>query len=344
MNFWIFTIALLLIPAAVISWPLLAGTVRERLSGLILLLLIPMAGIILYQQVGSPQAINQPAEHKPSAQQQENSSQQVQLDDLVTQLQQRMNENPGDPEGWLMLGRSLKTMRRYAEAKTALNNADRLMPGDPLIMVELAEATLFASGQGEITGEIQQLLASALEIDPMQQKALWLMGMAVSQAGDDAQAVAIWQKLLGQLDPESGAAQTVGEQIAQARQRAGMTVEQTPIGIVFPVNISIAEELSGALPGTAVLFVFMRPAGTSGMPLAAKRIPAPEFPLSLSFSDADLLRPGTSFEGLEQLTVSARISMSGVANIASGDFVAEEITINTDAIPEISLLIDQGVP
>ena len=53
------------------------------------------------------------------------------MDELVASLQQRMAENPDDPEGWLILGRSLKTMQRYAEAETALTNANRLVPDNP---------------------------------------------------------------------------------------------------------------------------------------------------------------------------------------------------------------------
>jgi cytochrome c-type biogenesis protein CcmH len=347
MNFWIFAVALLAIPAAIISWPLFAGSGKDRFIGMAVLLLMPLAGLILYQNIGTPAAINLPAAttQQTTANQEPHTSEQPQMVEMVAQLQQRMNENPDDPEGWLMLGRSLKTMQRYDEAETALANANRLLPDNPLVMVELAEARLFKSGKPDITTETRQLIEAALAIDPQQQKALWLLGMAAAQAGEEALAVEVWQKLLAQLDPASGAAQTVKQQIEMAQENSAQTVTQaTSAGLEIPVTISIADDLATAIPGNAVLFVFIHPAGTKGMPLAVKRLAAQGFPISLTFSDADLLRPETSLTGFDQLDISARISMSGIANSASGDYQANLVTIDTNTVNAIAIHLDQRVP
>ncbi len=112
----------------------------------------------------------------------------------------------------------------------------------------------------------------------------------------------------------------------------------------IPVTITIADDLAGAIPGNAALFVFMHPAGTAGMPLAVKRVAPRGFPLSLRFSDADLLRPGMSLQDFEQLDISARISMSGTASAAPGDYQANLVTVDTKAATEIALHLDQRVP
>lgn len=367
MNFWIIAVALLVIPAVVISWPFLTGSNRERMLGIWVLVMMPLAGLLIYHQIGEPKAINQPpaiAAQQNTAQQngtqQAHDSQQAQMDELVANLQQRMTENPDDPEGWMILGRSLKTMQRYDEAKTALENAYRLSPDNPLVMVELAEASLFASGQAEVSNDIRQLLESALEIDPQQQKALWILGMAAAQNGDDEQAVATWEKLLDQLEPGSGPAQAVSQQIEMASSRMGISPPQMPpeqpqpqpqpqpqvtnTGVNIPISIRLGNEQTGSLPATAVVFVFIHPKDGAGMPLAVKRIARPALPLSLTLSDSDLLQPGTSLADFELLDISARISMSGVANASTGDIQAERITVDTKAITEIALTLDQGVP
>ena len=370
MNFWIFAIALLAIPAAIVSWPLFTGSTRDRITALFILLIIPLAGILLYQSIGTPEAINLQATRpaQPAQQQQQaHSAQQGQMDDLVASLQQRMTENPDDADGWLILGRSLKTMQRYAEAETALSNANRLMPGNPLVMVELAETSLFASGQPQVSQEARQLIEDALDIDPQQQKALWLMGMASAQDGDDTGAIAYWKKLLVQLDPASGAATAVTQQIEMAQARAGQSasepaatvaevkkpaavvtaVEETPTAVAdsgIPVSVTITDELAATLPGNAILYIFIHPAGVRGMPLAVKRLSARGFPLSLRFSDADLLQPESSLQDFEQLDISARVSMAGGVTAASGDYQANLVTLDTKAVTTIALHLDQRVP
>jgi cytochrome c-type biogenesis protein CcmH len=352
MNFWIIAVALLVIPAAVIAWPFFAGPSRERMLGLWVLIMMPLAGLLLYQQVGTPKALNQSAvaPQQQQASQQPHDSQQPQMVEMVANLQKRMEENPDDPEGWVILGRSLKTMQRYAEAETALRNANRLLPDNALVMVELAEASLFASGKPQVNDEMRQLIEAALKIDPQQQKGLWLLGMAAAQDGDHAKAVSIWQQLLGLLDPTSGAAQTVTQQIEMSREKGGLastgqdeTVESFT-GFELPVNVTLADDLAGPLPANSKLFIYMHPAGQKGMPLAVKRIASPNFPLSIAFSNKDLLRPGTSLDEYPALDISARISMTGVAGIASGDYQSNTVEFDTNVVQEIALHISQRVP
>lgn len=352
MNFWIYAIALLAIPAAIISWPLLAGTAKERISGLLVLLLMPMIGLVLYQSIGTPAAINLPTvvKQESSGNQGPHSPQQPDMYEMVAQLQQRMAEDPDNAEGWLILGRSLKAMQRYDEAKAALTNANRLLPGVPLIMVELAEAILFNSGKPEITAESRQLIESALSIDPQQQKALWLLGLAAAQEGEKEHAAELWNRLLTLLDPASAAAITVAQQVEMLQNGPPLQPAEKPAinGISIPVTVTIADELAEGLgsevSNNAVLFVFIHPAGTKGMPLAVKRLDAMRFPRSIQISDADLLRPGGSLLDFDKLDISARISMAGVAIAASGDYQANQITLDTKSIDAIALHLDQRVP
>jgi cytochrome c-type biogenesis protein CcmH len=363
MNFWIIAVVLLVISAAAFCWPLFAGSAKDRITGILILLALPLAGLTLYQVVGTPEAIDMPvASPQQAAQaQQPHMSGEGDIDVLLAQLNQRLAENPDNPDGWLILGRTLKTQQRYAEAVAALDKANRLVPETPMIMVELAEARLFASGRPEITGDIKQLLEAAIAIDPHQQKGLWLLGMAAAEEGDHANAVSYWQSLLNLLEPGSGSAQRVSEQIATAQAAMGgaamppaasvtEAADTTPAGPVtiaesgIPVAITIAEELAAAVPGNAVLFVFVHPAGGAGMPLAVKRLAARGFPMKLNFTDADLLQPGASLQDFEQLDVSARISLAGNVVPTPGDIQANRATLETNAIEAIALHLDQLIP
>jgi len=361
MNFWILATALLVIPAVIMSWPLITGSGKERMTAAWIIVMVPLAGLLMYQQLGTPEAISMATvKPQPSGnQQQAHATQQGEMNDMVESLQQRLHDNPDNPEGWMVLGRTLKTMQRYDDAETAFRNANRLLPDDPTVMVELAEAMLFASGQAHISPEARQLIESALVIDPQHQKGLWIMGMTLSQEGDDEQAIVLWQRLLDQLDPTSGGAEAVSQQINVAQSRLGAAptqataeqavtappvAQQTAARFEIPVTITISDEMAGNVSANAVLFVFVHPEGGAGMPLAVKRGRAGSFPVSLRFSDDDLLRPEMSLEGFEKLDVSARISMSGIANAASGDLQATRVTVETGAVTEIALNLDQRVP
>jgi cytochrome c-type biogenesis protein CcmH len=208
-----------------------------------------------------------------------------------------------------------------------------------------------------VSEEISDLLKAALEIDPQQQKGLWLLGMAAAQNGDDEIAVALWQQLQQQFDPASGPGQAIAQQIEMAQKRLGTSpapnsvpntapsppAQSAVAGVQIPVKLELDSGMAQNLPPGAVLFVFVHPSGGAGMPLAVKRISAPAFPLSLTLSDADTLRPDTSLADFEQLDISARVSLTGVANASAGDYQAERITLDTSAVTEIALNLGQGV-
>ena len=369
MNFWIIAAALLAIAGAAMCWPLFGGAGKDRVTGVLVLLAMPLIGLPLYNVIGTPDAIGMPAATpQPSGQaqaQMPHAAEGGEMEMLLQQLQQRLAENPNDTEGWVVLGRTLKSQQRFAEAQTALENANRTMPGQPTIMVELAEARLFASGNPVITTDIRQLLENAIAIEPHQQKGLWLLGMADAEGGNYAGAIATWQSLLGLLEPGSGSYERVNAQIAEAQGMLGQPVLEVPIpdeDVVpdleiapqsvepmtvaeggIPVTIGIATELAGSVPGNAPLFVFIHPAGGAGMPLAVKRLPASGFPMSLNFTDADLLQQGNSLQNFEQLDVSARIALGGGVNPMPGDIQAAKVTVDTKAVEAISLQLDQRI-
>ena len=363
MNFWIIAAALLAIAGAAMCWPLFGGAGKDRVTGVLVLLAMPLLGLSLYYAIGTPDAIGMAAATpQPSAQaqvQMPHAAEGGEMEMLLQQLQQRLAENPNDAEGWVVLGRTLKSQQRFAEALAALENANRTLPDTPTIMVELAEARLFASGNPVITDDIRQLLEGAIAIEPHQQKGLWLLGMADAENGNYTGAIATWQSLLGLLEPGSGSYQRVNAQIAEAQGMLGQPaltpadpeqeVAPQPAGPVtvaeggIPVTVFIAQEMTGTIPGNAPLFVFIHPAGGAGMPLAVKRLPASGFPMSLNFTDADLLQQGNSLQNFEQLDISARIALGGGVNPTPGDIQAARVTVDTKAVEAVTLQLDQRI-
>jgi cytochrome c-type biogenesis protein CcmH len=106
------------------------------------------------------------------------------------------------------------------------------------------------------------------------------------------------------------------------------------------VNITLSPAVTGTT--AAPLFVFVRPVGQKGPPLAAKRLES-HFPQSVTLTPADSMLPGRSFAAGQQVQVVARISRSGSPMGASGDPFGE-ITYRVGEDGLLNLVIDRLMP
>ena len=166
---------------------------------------VPLLTISLYQRLGEPHAID------PTLA----SSSEPAVEDMVARLAERMQSEPGNSEGWLMLGRSYMAMERYAEAVDAFTAAHGLMGDGPELLSDLAEAEALMGGQ-DFLGAPGAHLERALELDPAYPKALWLGAFAAMQRGDKALAVHRWQRLLDRQPADSEAGQVLRNLIANS--------------------------------------------------------------------------------------------------------------------------------
>ena len=184
---------------------------------------IPVGVIALYFLIGNPNALSpspaSPELASPSTQQGGPMSNQ-QIAANVEKLAKRLEQNPNDAQGWLMLARSYTLMERFADAASAYEHATALNANDATIWADYAEASAMANGQ-RLAGKPTEAINRALQIDPKNQKALDLAGSAAYQAGDYRKAIDYWQKLLNQLPAGSEELRTVSDQIAKAKQEAG---------------------------------------------------------------------------------------------------------------------------
>ena len=316
------------------------------------------AAVLVYRGVGEPRgldpatAASAPAADAPA------------LEDATKKLADRLAKDPDDAEGWLLLGRAYKTMQRFPEARDALANANRLSPDDPDAMVEYAESLALASDDRRLAGEALALLDKALDADPAHQRGLWLRGIAMLQDERYGDAVAVWEKLLEQLPPGSDVAQSVVEQIAQARARAGMpamaervepaSAEPAAAPTAPPadgaavtrlvVEIELAPELKSRIAPGDTLFVFARAPQGPKMPLAIQRLPVPEFPTTIVLDDSMGMMPALKLSQASEVVVGARVSKSGNAAPQSGDLeiISAPLAVATQRSP-VKLVIDRIV-
>ncbi len=127
------------------------------------------------------------------------------IEGMVSQLAERLEQEPGDLEGWLQLSQSYRVLGRLEEARQAIDRAETLAPGDAQVLVQQASIILAVSPDGTVPPEAAAIYRRVLETEPENGEALFYSGAAHAEAGDIAAARRVWGVLLTLLDPQGGA-------------------------------------------------------------------------------------------------------------------------------------------
>ncbi len=127
---------------------------------------------------------------------------------MVEGLAARLENEPDDIEGWLMLGRSRLVLNETDLAKAAFERARELGPKRPDVLLGYAASLLRPSetpGGDPVVGEeaiaVYEELVTLAPDDP---EPRWLLGLAAAQAGDKESAIGHWRDLLQLIDEGSG--------------------------------------------------------------------------------------------------------------------------------------------
>lgn len=199
-----------------------AASVRHgRGAAIVVSVAVPLLAFALYFAVGNPRALLL----GPAAGEAAHGMTAQQVEALVDRLAARMRENPEDPEGWILLGRSYGALARFTDAAQAYANAVARLPRDAGLLADYADVLAMAQGR-RLQGEPERIIARALEADPDNLKALALAGSAAFDNKDYTNAVAYWERILPLLPTDSESARTIQGSIAEARALGGAAREK----------------------------------------------------------------------------------------------------------------------
>lgn len=314
---------------------------ERRTSTVIVALVLPALAIGLYAALSN---WNWDAVERAKAQAN-------QMDEALGQLEARLAQNPGDVDGWLLLGRSYTAIGRYAQAIDAYERVYKLTKGENLEAVTGLGEALYLNDQSTLAGRAGQLFEAALARAPNHPKALWYGAVAALQAGDlrtgrdrlqlllaqnpPAELQSILQRQIDDLNEQLGEASSAPSQpTAREGGSAARTIE---------VSVAIASEIQKQLDGAVPLFILARdPAG--GAPLAVQRYDSSAAPLTVRLTEADAMLPTRTIAAVPRVEVVARLSRSGTPQAQSGDFFgAAEFEFGKDS-GTLNIIIDQIVP
>lgn len=264
---------------------------------------------------------------------------------MVSTLARRLERNPADIDGWLMLGRSYTVLEQYPLALRAYQRADRLAGGkNAEALVGMGEAMVL-NDDSELAGRAGRLFEQAIKLDPKSGKAQFYGAAAALHHGDLPLARERFINLLA-LNPPANVRPVIEQQIAaidaklaadgaplpgssvgppagtgqgSAQRGAGdSTVAQATQTPPVRVKVTLAAKLRSSALSNAPLFVLVRDPRRAGPPLAVKRLNS-EFPQTVELTTADSMLPGHTFSKGQLVEVVARISESGNPVGTSGD-------------------------
>ena len=339
---------------AIPALPLLATKRPWWLVGVVAILM-PLAAALLYATLGAPQALQMagtmpgtanPAHSQAGAKSgEEPPMSDKQILAMVDSLSQKMQQNPNDPRGWVLLARSQNALGRFTEATAAFERAVALAPNDAQLVADYADATVMTQ-EGRFDGKPYTLIKQALALDANNMKALALAGTAELRMGNRAASLKHWEKLktlVAKDSPDYREVESIIAEVKADKPVAGSpattvampSVSTPPVagskvsvansaksGAVVTGKVFINADVANKLAAGDTLFVFARAKEGPRMPLAVMRVPAPgvaAFPLAFELSDAMAMAPGLKLSSFAEVVIEARISKSGNAQLQPGD-------------------------
>ncbi|MSP66859.1 MAG: c-type cytochrome biogenesis protein CcmI [Alphaproteobacteria bacterium] len=229
------------------STPLPSAAPRPSLvaAGL-LAVALPAFALGLYASRGAPTLSDQPlAARVPGGATVAGQGMPADMDSAIAGLKERLAREPGNVEGWLLLGRSLAVLGRWAEGAQALQGGLAPTARDPELAAMLAEHQTFAA-DGAVTAAAQALFVEVLLRRPEHPGARFYLALARYQGGDKATALAAWSELAARLSPETPWLPALRQRIAATAAEVGVAV---PKIAAAPAPEPVVQPAAPAAPG-----------------------------------------------------------------------------------------------
>ena len=322
--------------------------------------LVPVAAILLYQFLGGGELGLHP-ENAQMAQSTEGHK--GTIEEQIRKLQDHLQTNPDDVEGWTMLARSYYYLKNYqASSETFSRVAALTNESDPNLLADYADALAMAQGRN-MQGRPFDLVKKALQLEPFNQKSLWLAGTAAYQAQDYTSALQYWENLLTLFPKGTDGHTQMLRNIAEIKQLMGQELDpemlaelqgqqQQPNAQTEAVGgngsdrvsgrVSIDSSVAGSVSAADTVFIFARAANGPRMPLAILRKQVSDLPLDFVLDDSLAMNPQMKLSGFSDVVVSARISKSGNAMPQPGDIEGSTDVIKVGS-QDLNIIINKPV-
>lgn len=315
---------------------------------LVLAILTP----ILYYQLGTPQALHPKKEQAMQTAARANNPPSIAA--MVNRLQQKLQQQPNNPEGWTMLGRSYMVLNNYDMAVKALSKAYAQRSDDPNILLMYADALAMQNG-GKVDEKAFKLIKRVLAHDPNDPTAMWMAAMAYETRSDYKSALGYWQRLLPVVKDNPKDYKEVRMHLAHAEsvvsgkpmqlpsQTTDKQTASTNSGASVTAVIKLDAKYKTRVKPTETVFVYARAVNGPPQPLAAKKLQVKDLPAKVILNDSMAMSPMNKLSNYTQVYIGARVSQSGNVMPSRGDLQGLSGRVATRDGKTIEVTIDKEV-
>ena len=311
-------------------------------------LMIPALAFGLYFKYGSANelqaALEQPAAMKAFA-----DGKQPTVEEAIAMLVAELEKNPENPEGWYILATTYMNIGEFEKGRDSFVKVLEILPQDAPqyvgVMGQYAQSLYFAKG-GKMDDEVRQQVQRTLDREPLEVTSLGLLGIDAFEQSKYEEAIAYWRQALANAEPAAADSLKAGVRRAMDELVAlGKPVPDVPElqSVAIQVRVDIDPKLRAQLNPDQTVFVFAKPVG-GRMPLAAVKLTVGELPKQITLDDSLAMTAQAKLSMHPEITVGARISMSGQPQASQGDLQSSELqVIVKDTKEPLTLMIDQIV-
>ncbi|MCG8393037.1 MAG: tetratricopeptide repeat protein [Pseudomonadales bacterium] len=340
MMWWLIALALLLVLGGVL-WLLWRREVRKAGRSMSGTLGIPLVVILLaavgYYFIGYNSHTNtwleQQREYRPVARSiiaghpPSRAAADVPAGALVRVLQAELTRSPSDV-GWYALGSLYDQLEAPVQAEEAARKALSLNPEEPAMHLLLARA-LIAQNSGQLTDPALAEIRWVLDREPAHDGAWMLLAMSADRAGRYDLAEEGWRSLLSRHSEGE-----TGDLLRRGLENARLQKGRQQVFDTLQANVS-----GESLPAGGTLFVYLRKAGSTGQPLAARRQVVPAFPVTVSLRARDWLQayPDENAE----IVIGARYTPAPGAPVDQAAITADPRPVRVPQADPVNLTLKQ---
>ena len=283
-------------------------------TAVVLAVALPLGSMGLYMWVGQPEALNPLALKSPE------QADPKDLAKMAQTLAEKLQDKPDNLQGWVMLGRTYRTLENFDASLKAYDRALKLSDDDDLKLERIEIIAM--QRQGRFEGEPWNVIREVLQRDPQHFGALLTAGSASYAEGKFADALKFWEQARKPLDANHPDLAGLENAIATVRDRLGMPAKQMPAsssGLNVTGQVNLSASLKSKTNPNDVVFIYATPANGDRMPLAIFKTTVSQLPLNFTLDDSTAMTPDRKLSGAGEVMVKVRVSKSGNAMPQSGD-------------------------